>query len=172
MILKKILNHTHTHKFASDASPAQRQAEIEQILEMMAAAGIEAAHHITEDGIELAFANQNDAEAFRLNMMALHGDFGAHIHTQSFDNPKDRDRWMALADRLGFALVIPVEGHIEGNDAVIRFESSEDAAIFRLAMEKAMESSLEDGIAVGRQLQQRMDQIRHDVRPPAGPRVF
>lgn len=145
-------------------SEAERSRAVARILRMIDTTGIEVTHRVTDDGIEFGFTSQKHADVLRLNLMALEGDFGTHTHTQHLETAEDRDVWMALAAEVSTALGITLDGYIFDDRLEIDFARSEDAIIFREAMDAAWEAGAMQGIALGRGMQRRMTALRADLR--------
>lgn len=136
---------------------------------MIKDAGISATHRITDEGIEFGFTSTSDADVFRLNIMAMTGDFGAHTHTQKFDDLRTCEEWVAMSSLVAGALDIEATCHIQGRDAVVRFARSEDAVIFLNAIDEAMHSgSPRAGIAKGLVMQSRMTNLRNSLADGPG----
>jgi hypothetical protein len=146
---------------------AERRQATERFRSMMMEAGIEATHRITKDGVEFGFRSEDDADALRLNMMAMEGDFGPHTHTEEFDDAALRDRWIALSHAVATGLGTKGEYDIDGLNVVAQFENSADALIFRRAMKVAMEKGTEAAIEGGLQAQNRFLDLRDSFK--AGP---
>lgn len=168
MFLSKLFDQTHFQSFAPDMTAREREDAIQRILEMIETTGIEVTHRITDEGIEFGFTDPKQADLLRLNLMAMEGDFGAHTHTEIFDNAADRDEWRALATEVSTALGIPFDGYVFDDRLEMDFERSADAIIFREAMQIAWNEGARFGIAHGRGMQHRMANLVADLHGGPG----
>lgn len=164
MFLSKLFDQTHVQEFDPAMSQAERDQYVEDVLRMIDETGIKVTHRETDDGIEFGFTDPGHAETLRLNLIAMDGDFGAHTHTQNFQNASDRDAWMALATEVSIALNIKFDGFVFDDLVEMDFERSEDAIILKEAIEIAWRDGANLGIAHGRGTQQRMAMLRDDLQ--------
>jgi len=146
----------------------EREALTTRILEMIETTGLEVTHRITDEGIEFGFTNPKHADTLRLNLMAMEGDFGAHTHTEIFEDAAERDEWRALATEVSTALGIPFDGYVFDDRLEMDFDRSADAIIFREAMQVAWEQGARFGVAHGRGMQHRMANLQADLHGDPG----
>ena len=156
MFLSKLFNHRHTHEFTPDMSPEDRERQIFEIKQMLNGTDIEATMHVTDEGIEFGFMDHGCAEAFRLNMIAMYGDFGPMTHTQEFDHPAVQQRYTMLAAQASAQLGIAVDLVERDGETAMHFQSSEDAMIMKRVMELAYDQPIDVAIAEGQQMQAQM----------------
>ncbi|MEM6888162.1 MAG: hypothetical protein AAF636_08490 [Pseudomonadota bacterium] len=147
----------------------EREQATKRILAMVEASGIETTHRVTDDGIEFGFTSLEQADALRLNVMAMEGDFGAHVHTEHFDNAEERDAARIMVTEIAAALNIPFEGQIFDDRLELEFQSSADAIILRKAMDIAVVDGSDVGIAHGRGMQRRMNGLEFELNGPPQP---
>ena len=127
---------------------------------MLDEAGIESTMHVTDDGIEFGFIDQECAEAFRLNMIAMYGDFGPMTHTQEFDHPAVQQRYTALATEAAAQLGISVDIVERDGETALHFATSEDAMIMNRVMDIAYDQPLGVAIAEGHHMQAQMRMLQ------------
>lgn len=164
-MLKKFFNHTHLQKFDLKWSDRRKNIEAERMIAMLEATGLEATYRITDEGVEFGLTDQAQADALRLNIMAMYGDFGAYTHTESFDTYATREEWLAMGEELACAVGINVRVEVEDLEAHLDFEKSEDALIFTEAMRNAWNGSFDEAVALALEKKAQMRRLRDDVGP-------
>jgi len=159
-MLKDLFDQTHFHHFPPNAGPEERDAMLSAIETMIAQSNVETSYRVTDEGIAFGFTDQESADMLRLNLMAIDGDFGAHTHTQVFDNPVDQADYAAIATHAAAALGITLDMRVQGQEVVLDFERSEDAVIFGQVMDIAATESLEEAVKHGQFMKGHMRDLR------------